>query len=179
MTLSRCSAEDHYQKLTKPPVQTINKWLRAVPAAHSKGPRAATFNLGLKRCHSRRVFSLHPQYSATLCCSVCIQAGIPADRAQTTERPARIRAANGISRIRSHHPWLQILGRQRRGVIVSVFSFVLPSDGFGCNSVYHRSSPTDSYPHFGATFQCKIIRTNLLGLILVLERRVHHKLAQI
>lgn len=93
-------------------------------ALHSKGPRAATFNLGLKRCHSRRVFSLHPQYSATLCCcSVCIQVGIPADRAQTTERPVRIQAANGIARIRSDHPWLQILGRQRRGVIVSVFLF--------------------------------------------------------
>lgn len=176
MTLSGCSADDHYQKLTKPPVQTINKWPRALPAAPSKGPRAATLNLGLKRCHSRRVFSLHPQYSAALCCSVCIQVGIPADRAQTTERP-------GIARIGSDHPWLQILGRQCRGVIVSVFLFEnclqmdLAATLFTTEAP--KVPPMECYPHSGATFQCKIIRTNLLALILVLERRIHHKLAQI
>lgn len=110
--LSQCSAEDQYQNLNihkksidKYPLNVLE---RAFQAPHTP-PRAAPFNLGLKRCHSRHLFSLRLHYSAADCCIVCTHVGIPADPGKkarssaTTAQPPRIQAVNGTAGPRSDH----------------------------------------------------------------------------
>lgn len=98
--LSQCSAEDRYQKLNihkkhinKCPLNVLERAFQVPPPTT---PGAAAFNLGLKRCHSRHLFSLRLHYSAADCCIVCTHAGIPADPAEKRGRQRRRRGHHGF-----------------------------------------------------------------------------------